>query len=206
MIVKRFVVGPIETNCYVVTCPETRETVVIDPGGYDAPLAEYIEDQKLPVKYIINTHSHFDHTGGNKKIKEATGAPLLIHKTEAGALSRTSMLGLMFGMRIDKSPPADQFIAEGDEITFGTITLKVTETPGHSPGSVTLYTDKVAFVGDALFAGSIGRTDLPGGSYNTLIQSITDKILPLGDDIIVCSGHGPETTVGQEKLYNPFLR
>lgn len=199
-------VGPIETNCYVVTCPETRETVVIDPGGYDAPLAEYIEDQKLPVKYIINTHSHFDHTGGNKKIKEATGAPLLIHKTEAGALSRTSMLGLMFGMRIDKSPPADQFIAEGDEITFGTITLKVTETPGHSPGSVTLYTDKVAFVGDALFAGSIGRTDLPGGSYNTLIQSITDKILPLGDDIIVCSGHGPETTVGQEKLYNPFLR
>jgi len=205
LIVKRFVVGPIETNCYVVTCPETRETVVIDPGGYDAPLAQYIEDEKLPVKYIINTHSHFDHTGGNKKIKEATGAPLLIHKAEAGALSRTS-LGLMFGMRIDKSPPADQFIAEGDEITFGTITLKVTETPGHSPGSVTLYTDKVAFVGDALFAGSIGRTDLPGGSYNTLIQSITEKILPLGDDTIVCSGHGPETTVGQEKLYNPFLR
>jgi len=206
LIIKRFMVGPIETNCYVVTCPETRETVVIDPGGYDAPLAEYIEDQKLPVKYIINTHSHFDHTGGNRKIKEATGAPLLIHKTEAGALSRTSALGLMFGMRIDKSPPADQFIAEGDEITFGTITLKVTETPGHSPGSVTLYTDKVAFVGDALFAGSIGRTDLPGGSYNTLIQSITEKILPLGDDTIVCSGHGPETTVGQEKLYNPFLR
>jgi hydroxyacylglutathione hydrolase len=206
LIVKRFVVGPIETNCYVVTCPETRETVVIDPGGYDAPLAEYIEDLKLPVKYIINTHSHFDHTGGNKKIKEATGAPLLIHKTEAAALSRTSMLGLMFGMRIDKSPPADQFIAGGDEITFGTVTLKVMETPGHSPGSVTLYTDKVAFVGDALFAGSIGRTDLPGGSYGTLIQSITEKILPLGDDTIVCSGHGPETTVGQEKLYNPFLR
>ena len=206
MIVKRFVVGPIETNCYVVTCPETRETVVIDPGGYDAPLAEYIEDQKLPVKYIINTHSHFDHTGGNKKIKEATGAPLLIHKTEARALSRTSALGLMFGMRIDKSPPADQFIAEGDEITVGTITLKVVETPGHSPGSVTLYTDKVAFVGDALFAGSIGRTDLPGGSHGRLIQSITEKILPLGDDTMVCSGHGPETTVGQEKLYNPFLR
>jgi len=206
LIIKRFMVGAIETNCYAVSCPDTRETVVVDPGDYDPSLASYLREEELTVKYIINTHSHFDHTGGNKKLKEATGAPLLIHRAEADVLPRIGQLALMFGLRVDASPRPDAFLAEGDEVTFGNVTLKVLETPGHSPGSITLYTDNVAFVGDTLFAGSIGRTDLPGGSYRTLIESINNKILPLGDDIIVYSGHGPETTVAHEKLYNPFLR
>lgn len=204
--IKRFTVGAIETNCYVVSCPDSREAVVIDPGDYDPALAAYLEEQHLMVKYIINTHSHFDHTGGNKKLKEATGAPLLIHRAEAGMLPRINLLALMFGLKVDKSPPADGFLAEGDVVKFGNIGLNVLETPGHSPGSITLYADGVAFVGDTLFAGSIGRTDLPGGSYDRLIQSITEKIVPLGDETIVYCGHGPETTVGHEKRYNPFLR
>jgi len=206
LVIKRFMVGAIETNCYVVSCPDTREAVVIDPGDYDPSLAAYLEQQDLVVKYIINTHSHFDHTGGNKKVKDATGAPLLIHRAEAGMLPRINLLALMFGLKVDKSPQADGFLAEGDEVKFGNISLNVLETPGHSPGSITLYADNVAFVGDTLFAGSIGRTDLPGGSYDRLIQSITGKIVPLGDDTVVYSGHGPETTVGREKQYNPFLR
>jgi len=206
LVIKRFVVGAIETNCYVVSCPDSRESVVIDPGDYDPSLAAYLEEKGLSVKYIVNTHSHFDHTGGNKKLKDATGAPLLIHRAEAGMLPRINLLALMFGLKVDKSPPADGFLAEGDEVKFGNISLNVLETPGHSPGSISLYTDNVAFVGDTLFAGSIGRTDLPGGSYDRLIQSITEKIVPLGDDTVVYSGHGPETTVGHEKRYNPFLR
>jgi hydroxyacylglutathione hydrolase len=206
LVIKRFMVGAIETNCYVVSCADTQETVVIDPGDYDPSLAAYLEEKKLSVKYIINTHSHFDHTGGNKKVKDVTGAPLLIHRAEAGMLPRINLLALMFGLKVDKSPQADGFLAEGDVVNFGNISLNVLETPGHSPGSITLYTGNVAFVGDTLFAGSIGRTDLPGGSYEKLIRSITDKIVPLGDDTIVYSGHGPETTVGHEKRYNPFLR
>ena len=206
LIIKEFVLGAIQTNCYVVSCPETRETAVIDPGDSSSSLESYIEQEGLLVKYIVNTHSHFDHTGGNKKLKEATGAALLIHRAEAGALPRVSALALMFGLQVEDSPPADEFIAEGDEITFGNVSLKVLETPGHSPGGITLHTDNVAFVGDTLFAGSIGRTDFPGSSHRTLIKCIKEKIFPLGDNTIIYSGHGPETTVGREKLHNPFLR
>ena len=205
MHIQRFILGPIETNGYVVSCPETRECVIIDPGDYPGELESYLRDQTLTVKYIVNTHSHFDHTAGNKKLKDATGAPLLIHRAEADILPQINLLAMMFGLRVDPSPRADRFIAEGDEITFGTVTLKVLETPGHSPGSVSLYADKVAFVGDTLFAGSIGRTDFPGGSHRTLIQSIKKKLFPLGDNTIVYSGHGPETTIGYEKTHNPFL-
>jgi glyoxylase-like metal-dependent hydrolase (beta-lactamase superfamily II) len=204
--IKKFVLGAIETNCYIVSCPETREAVIIDPGDHSPSPERYIKEERLLVKCIINTHSHFDHTGGNRKLKEVTGAQLLIHRAEADVLLQTSTFALMFGLQVEDSPPADAFMAEGDEISFGQVTLNVLETPGHSPGSVTLHTDDVAFVGDAVFAGSIGRTDLPGGSHSTLIKSIKEKILPLGDDTVLYSGHGPETTVAQEKLHNPFLR
>ena len=206
MIIKEFVLGAIQTNCYVVSCPETREAVIIDPGDYSPSLEHYIKEEQLLVKYIINTHSHFDHVGGNKKVKQFTGARLLIHQAEADVLPQTGTLASMFGLQVDDSPPADAFMAEGDEIRIGRITLHVLETPGHSPGGVTLHTDDVAFVGDTIFAGSIGRTDLPGGSHSTLIKSIKERILPLGDDTVLYSGHGPETTVAREKLHNPFLR
>jgi len=206
LIIKEFVLGAIQTNCYVVSCPETREAVIIDPGDHSPSLEHYIEEEQILVKYVINTHSHFDHTGGNKKLKELTGAQLLIHQAEAGVLPQIATLASMFGLQVDDSPPADAFIAEGDEVTFGEVSLNVLETPGHSPGGVTLYADKVAFVGDTVFAGAIGRTDLPGGSHSTLIKSIKEKIFALGDDTILYSGHGPKTTVAQEKLHNPFLR
>jgi len=206
LIIKEFVLGAIQTNCYVVSCPETREAVIVDPGDYSPSLQHYIEEEQLLVKYIINTHSHFDHVGGNKKVKQFTGARLLIHQAEADVLPQTGTLASMFGLQVDDSPPADAFMAEGDEIRIGRITLHVLETPGHSPGGVTLHTDDVAFVGDTIFAGSIGRTDLPGGSHSTLIKSIKERILPLGDDTVLYSGHGPETTVAREKLHNPFLR
>jgi hydroxyacylglutathione hydrolase len=206
LIIKEFVLGAIQTNCYVVSCPETREAVIIDPGDSSPSLERYMEEEQLLVKYIINTHSHFDHTGGNKKVKEFTGARLLIHQAEADVLPQIGTLASMFGLQVEDSPPADAFIAEGDEVTFGEVNLNVLETPGHSPGGVTLHTDNVAFVGDTIFAGSIGRTDLPGGSHSTLIKSIKEKILPLGDETVLYSGHGPETTVAQEKLHNPFLR
>ena len=150
MIIKEFVLGAIQTNCYVVSCPETREAAIIDPGDYSPSLEHYIQEQQLLVKYIINTHSHFDHAGGNKKVKEFTGARLLIHQAEADVLPQISTFASMFGLQLEDSPPADAFIAEGDEISFGEVTLNVLETPGHSPGGVTLYADKVACLEEAL--------------------------------------------------------
>jgi glyoxylase-like metal-dependent hydrolase (beta-lactamase superfamily II) len=178
---------------------------VIDPGD-DAPeiLAE-LAAAKLKVKYILNTHGHFDHVGANKKMKEATNAPILIHASDAPMLPTLSAHARMFGLSAENSPEADQLIKDGDIISFGkNITLKVIHTPGHTPGGVSFYTDKIVFVGDTLFAGSIGRTDFPGGDYDTLIASIQKKLFLLGDDVVVYTGHGPETTIGREKRLNPF--
>jgi hydroxyacylglutathione hydrolase len=160
---------------------------------------------KLSLAYIINTHGHFDHTGGNKPLKAATGAELLIHRADAPMILHQEQGGAMWGMEIQNSPPPSRYIDEGDIITFGDISLKVLHTPGHSPGGISLVTDKMVFVGDTLFAGSIGRTDLPGGDYEGLLHNVQTKIFTLGDDVMVYPGHGPETTVGHERQYNPFF-
>lgn len=206
MKIKGFALGVIETNCYVVSNEASREAIIIDPGDYSKSLARYVEDQQLQVRYVINTHCHADHAAGNKPAIEATGAKLLIHETELPFLENLVAQGLMFGFRVDPSPEPDDFLKEDDTVEFGSIALRVIETPGHSPGSITLYQSGCAFVGDVLFAGSIGRTDLPGGSYETLMQSIHAKLVPLGDETVIYSGHGPKTTIGAEKKYNPFLR
>ncbi len=206
MKIKGFALGVIETNCYVVSDEASREAIIIDPGDYSKSLARYVEDQQLQVRYVINTHCHADHAAGNKPAIEATGAKLLIHETELPFLENLVAQGLMFGFRVDPSPEPDDFLKEDDTVEFGSIALRVIETPGHSPGSITLYQSGCAFVGDVLFAGSIGRTDLPGGSYETLMQSIHAKLVPLGDETVIYSGHGPKTTIGAEKKYNPFLR
>lgn len=206
MIIKELAVGPIMANCFIVGCEKTKSAVVIDPGDEANKILLSLAESKLTVKYILNTHGHFDHVGGNKQMKEATGADILIHAGDAAMLEQLSVASMAFGLSVENSPPADRTIDEGDLITFGDITLNVLHTPGHSPGGVTFYTDGVAFVGDSLFAGSIGRTDFPGGDYNTLISSIKTKLFPLGDDVRVYTGHGPATTIGQEKRMNPFLQ
>ena len=199
------VVGPIQSNCYILGCERTKQAAVIDPGGDINTILMTLAKDKLKLAYIINTHGHFDHSGGNKPLKAATGAELLIHRADAPMILNQEQGGAMWGMEIQNSPPPSRYIDEGDIITFGDISLKVLHTPGHSPGGISLVFDKMVFVGDTLFAGSIGRTDFPGGDYEGLLRNVQTKIFTLGDDVMVYPGHGPETTVGHERQYNPFF-
>jgi glyoxylase-like metal-dependent hydrolase (beta-lactamase superfamily II) len=205
MVVKRLVVGLLQVNCFVVFDQISKEAIIIDPGGGAREILKFVEKNNLKIKYIVNTHGHLDHTYDNRKIKEATGAPLLIHKLDAEMLtSPAKNFSLVMGI-IFKSPPADKLLNEGDIIEFGNISLKVLNTPGHTPGGISLFTDKVVFVGDTLFTGSVGRTDLPGGSMEELLKGIKEKLLILPDDTIVHPGHGPSTTIGRERNSNPFI-
>ncbi|RLA79595.1 MAG: MBL fold metallo-hydrolase [Deltaproteobacteria bacterium] len=203
--IEMLVVGPLQANCYIVACERTRLAAVIDPGGEGPRIVATLREAGLTALYIINTHGHFDHTGANRYVKEMTGAELLIHRADAPMILEQSRSAAVWGIQVEDSPPPDRFIEEGDVIVIGDVTLEVLHTPGHTPGGVSLFTDRVVFVGDTLFAGSIGRTDFPGGDYRQLLDSVRTKIFPLGDDVIVYPGHGPETTVGHERRYNPFF-
>lgn len=206
MIIQMLTVGPIMANCFIVGCDETKNAAVIDPGDEADRILVSLSEASLTVKYIINTHGHFDHVGGNRRLKDVTGADLLIHPLDAPMLNQLSASAARWGLNSEDSPPPDRELDEGDTIEFGTIQMKVLHTPGHTAGGISLYTDGYVFVGDTLFAGSIGRTDFPGGDYNTLISSIQKKLFALDDDVKVMSGHGPETSIGQEKRTNPFAR
>jgi len=206
LIIKQLSVGPIQANCFILGCEKTKEAAVIDPGDEADRILLTLAESKLSVKYIINTHGHFDHVGANKRLKEVTGADLMIHKEDVPMLEQLTATAGSFGLSAENSPGPDKLLEDGETITFGEITLQVIHTPGHSRGGVSLYTDGALFVGDTLFAGSIGRTDLPGGDYSVLIASIQNKLFPLGDDVTVYTGHGPETTIGHEKRTNPFAK
>lgn len=205
MLIQPMVVGPIQANCFILGCETTGEAVVIDPGDEAGRILSGLQKKNLQLKYIINTHGHFDHVGGNKALKDKTGAPILIHRDEAPMLAHLKESAAVWGMHIDNSPPPDRLLVDGDQVTFGEITLEVIHTPGHSPGGIALYTPKDLFVGDTLFAGSIGRTDFPGGDYDTLIASVRNRLFILDDDVRVFPGHGPDTTIGTERKYNPFF-
>ncbi len=205
MIVKRLEVGPLITNCYIVGCEETLIGAVIDPGGDADHIFSVVQSLGLTIKYIINTHSHFDHAAGNKRMKELTGADIVIHPLDAPHLERMAESAALFGFIVESSPKPDVFVEEGDVLSIGEIELSVLHTPGHTPGSISLLEGSCVFVGDLIFQGSIGRTDFPGGDYNTLINSVKTKIFTLDDDVVIYPGHGPETTVGREKKYNPFF-
>lgn len=196
-----FELTPFYENTFVLR--DAGEAIVIDPGEADPALLASLSD--CSVKAIINTHCHIDHCGGNAELVRRTNAPLLIHRNELPVLHSLEQQGMMFGVRSDPSPEPDGFLDEGDVVTVGAVSLKVLYTPGHSPGHISLAGDGFAFVGDVLFAGSIGRTDLPGGDYAQLIQSIRTKLLTLPDGTEVLSGHGPSTTIGRERVSNPFL-
>jgi glyoxylase-like metal-dependent hydrolase (beta-lactamase superfamily II) len=205
MQIARLVVGPLQVNCYVVFDEKTRETIVIDPGDDAQDILHLVGSKGLKIKYIVNTHAHFDHVGANKQLKDATGAELLIHQEDDKLLGNTAGQARMFGMTAPSSPKADRYVKHGEVITVGGMSLTVLHTPGHSAGGICLVGDGVVFTGDALFAGSIGRTDLMGGDLMTLITSIRTNLMTLPDETLVLSGHGPQSTIGEERRENPFL-
>ena len=205
MQLSRLVVGPLQVNCYIIFDEKTKEAIVIDPGDDAQDILRLVNSKGLKVKYIVNTHAHFDHVGANKLLKEATGAELLIHEGDSALLGATTNQARMFGMTATSSPKADRYVKHGDVITAGDVTLTVLHTPGHSAGGISLVGDGVVFTGDALFAGSIGRTDLMGGDLMTLVTAIKEHLMVLPDDTVVLSGHGPQSTIGEERAENPFL-
>lgn len=208
--IQHFVFNDFLENTYLLW-DETGECVIIDPGCYTASerdeVVQFVNGNGLRVVSLLNTHCHIDHVFGNKWVKETYQVPLLAHKNEVAVLNTLQQVGNLYGFFIDASPAPDSFLEEGDEVTFGSSSLKVFFTPGHSPGSISFYSAEARFVisGDVLFQSSIGRTDLPGGSYQVLMESIFSRLLILPDEVKVYSGHGPATTIGEEKRTNPFV-
>jgi len=207
MVFEELVVGPLSVNCFVLGCEETREGVVVDPGGDVERIIQAVRHHGLTIRYIINTHGHFDHVGGNRQAIAEFGAPLLIHQADAPMLDRVADVGRMYGIQGENSPAPDDFLVDGMEIGFGTCRMKVLHTPGHTQGGCCLYLagENRIITGDTLFADSIGRTDLPGGSHDQLLESIRSKLFVLPDDVAAYPGHGPETSIGHEKRHNPYL-
>ena len=197
--------GPLEVNCYIIGCEETGHAAVIDPGGHADRILQVLNKHKLKAVMIINTHGHFDHIGANSDLLQATGAELIIHQLDRPLLDRAGEHAASFGLRAEPSPAPSRELLGGETLQLGKLSIQVIHTPGHSPGGVCLYLEDILLVGDTLFAGSIGRTDLPGGDHQLLISGIKEKLLPLPEETKVYPGHGPMTTIGQEKMYNPFL-
>lgn len=205
MIIKTVVVGPLEVNCYIIGCAESRETAIIDPGGDADEIIKTIESEGLKPKFIINTHAHFDHVGAVKAIQEHFKIDFMLHKDDLFLIEHLDEQVRQFGLDRVAKPDVNKFVKNGDSVSLGKISIKAIHTPGHTPGGVCYSADNNVFVGDTLFAGSIGRTDFPGSSYEQLIQSIKENLFPLGDSVVVYTGHGPSTSIGNEKRHNPFL-
>ncbi len=205
-----FAFGPFQENTYILH-DETNECIIIDPGCYDDQerneLADFIESNKLKPVKLINTHCHIDHVVGNKFVADKYSLKLEMNKLDLPMLDSLMNVAKMYNLKAEPSPAPSVFLNEGDVVKFGNSSLEIVFTPGHSPGSITFYStaQKFMIAGDVLFYGSIGRTDLPGGHYQTLIDSIKNKLLPLGDEYVVYNGHGQSTTIGFEKMHNPFL-
>ncbi len=205
--IKTLEVGPLDVNCYIVWDKESRDAVIIDAGG-DAPLIEReVRAQDLKVRYILNTHGHFDHVGADGEMKERFNAPLAIHSADAELLEKAPIHAGFFGLRAEAQPAPDILLDDNGVIEAGPLKIEVLHTPGHTPGGVCLYIrdEGVLFSGDTLFAGSVGRTDLEGGSTEELMHSIRTRLLTLGDSVRVFPGHGPETTIGDERGHNPYI-
>ena len=187
---KKMAVGQLQANCYILGSNNTKEAMVIDPGGDALRIVKEITKAGLKITRIVLTHGHFDHTDGAAELKHITKAPVYIHAADAPSLGF----------------PPDGHLDDGQEFNIGEYKISVIHTPGHSPGGICLFSPGAVFTGDTLFAGSIGRTDFPGGNYNSLIKCVVDKIFPLGDDLRVYPGHGPASTIGQERRSNPFFK
>ncbi len=203
-------VAPFYKNGFVIGCERTREAVVIDPGDEAGELLAAVRDRGLEVTHILLTHAHIDHITGVAQVKEALDVPVYLHRDDLPLYEHAVQQGQMFGFAVRQPPPVDVYYDQGP-IFFGDYEVRVHHTPGHCPGGVCLQIGKKGtvgvdlFVGDTLFAGSIGRTDLPGGDYEVLLRSITTVLFPLGDALVVHPGHGPDTTIGRERTTNPFV-
>ena len=211
MILESAAAPPFEKNGYVLACERTREGIYIDPGDEVGELLEYIEAEKLVPRAILLTHAHLDHVSGVGRAKRRLDVPIYLHRDDLFLYDQASASGRRYGLTIEQPPPVDVFYDGPGPISFGDYQVFVHHTPGHCPGGVCLQvgrrgeTGKALFVGDTLFAGSIGRTDLPGGDYETLMRSITRVLFAFGDEARVFSGHGPPTTIGRERQSNPFV-
>ncbi|MBZ5648774.1 MAG: MBL fold metallo-hydrolase [Acidobacteriia bacterium] len=207
MIHEILAVGPLQCNCSVIGDEGTREAIVIDPGDDVDDVMELVRRHRLTVKQIVITHAHIDHVGGAMKLKRLTGAPILLNQNDYALLKMLDVQAAWTGMRPPGPVAIDQPIADADPVRAGMLSGTFLHTPGHTEGSVCLYfpAEKMLFAGDTLFAGSIGRTDLPGGSFDKIMASLHGPVLSLPDDTIVVPGHGPLTTIGNERETNPFL-
>lgn len=211
LFIKKFTFNAFQENTYIIY-NETNQAIIIDPGMYDVhefkQFDAFIQSSHLNPVLLLNTHTHLDHVFGNAHVKRTYGIPFAFHESDKPVFDASYNVGHLYGLAFEKSPEPDYYIEEGKPIQLGTDIFEVFLTPGHSPGSICLYQAQQAFilVGDVIFNQSVGRTDLPGGNYETLMHSIQSHLLPLPDQVKVYSGHGPETTIGYEKIHNPFLR
>jgi hydroxyacylglutathione hydrolase len=201
-------VGPLQCNCSIIGDEVSREAMVVDPGDDIADILAILQKHVLTVKQIVITHAHIDHVGGAMKLREATGAPILLNQNDYALLKMLDVQAAWIGVRSPGKVEIDQSIGENETVQAGSLLASVMHTPGHTEGSICLYfpAEKKLIAGDTLFAGSVGRTDLPGGSFEKIIQSLQEKVLSLPDETVVVPGHGPLTTIGEERESNPFLR
>ena len=201
-------VGPLQCNCSIIGDEQTREAIVIDPGDDIAEVLAIVQKHQLQVKQIVITHAHIDHVGGATKLREATGAAILLNHNDYTLLKMLDLQAAWLGMKAPGKVDIDHSVAQSDNVQAGSLLANVLHTPGHTEGSICLYfpAEQKLIAGDTLFAGSIGRTDLPGGSFEKIISSLHEKVLALPDETIVVPGHGPLTTIGEERESNPFLR
>jgi hydroxyacylglutathione hydrolase len=205
MLVETVPVGPLQVNCYIVGCAETRQAMVVDPGAEGERILQLLESMELQLQLVVNTHAHFDHIGGNALLVQQTGAELLLHPADLPLLTRAAEHAAGFGLSTTPSPQPTRLLQEGDRVEFGNLGFAVMHLPGHSPGGICLYGHGHLFAGDVLFAGSVGRTDLPGGDHRLLISGIRQKLMVLPAATVVHPGHGPDTTIAAEQLHNPFV-
>jgi len=205
MILDTLVVGPLAENCLIVGCEKTKIGAIIDPGDEASVILKSVEELSLEIKYILLTHGHVDHLAEVQKIKNKLNTEFLMHEADSLLVQNASIQAAMFGLPNPGNPKPDRYLADGDTISVGELTIKVLHTPGHSPGSITFFINDKLIVGDLIFSGSIGRTDLPGGNYEQLIKSVETKIFTLPNSTKIFPGHGPCTTVGAEKSTNPFF-
>jgi len=207
MIFEIIVVGPLAVNCFLLGDEGSRDGIVVDPGGDAAQVLAAVKTHGLTISRVINTHGHFDHIGANRQVLAATGAELHIHREDIPFLTRAADVATMYGLSTENSPPADHFLEDGMVIMLGGSEIKVLHTPGHTPGGCCLYlpAEGKVITGDTLFAEGVGRTDFPGSSHEALMASIRTRLMTLPDATVAYPGHGPATTIGHERRYNPYI-